>query len=51
MKGLQEKHEVLKKLIGDKNVVYLDIPIHRNIGDLLIMQGTYEFLKKKQHKS
>lgn len=50
MKGLQEKHEVLKKLIGDKNVVYLDIPIHRNIGDLLIMQGTYEFLKKNNIK-
>lgn len=36
-------HKVIIELIGGKDVVYADIPIHDNVGDLLIMLGTLKF--------
>nr|WP_154325562.1 polysaccharide pyruvyl transferase family protein [Pantoea sp. 201603H] len=31
-------------------VVYLDIPLHLNVGDLLIYKGTEQFIKERGHK-
>lgn len=47
MTNLMLRHNVLVDLIGGKKVQYLDIPVHNNIGDLLIYLGTLEFFKKK----
>ena len=43
---LMAKHAVLLDLIGKRSFHYVDIPMHGNIGDLLIMQGTMEFFRK-----
>lgn len=48
MMCLLEKHNAISEIIKNKNVHYLDIPIHGNIGDLLIMHGTLRFLNRKQ---
>lgn len=40
------KHQVLRDLIGTSPFYYVDVPLHANIGDLLIMQGTLAFFKK-----
>jgi pyruvyl transferase EpsO len=45
---LMAKHAVLLDLIGQRPFHYVDIPIHGNIGDLLIMLGTVAFFKKHQ---
>lgn len=50
MRSLADKHEVLVALIGAERVHYLDIPMHRNIGDLLIMFGTLRFFERHQIK-
>lgn len=34
----------------DNDYIYLDLPYHTNIGDLLIWQGTLEFLSQTNHK-
>jgi pyruvyl transferase EpsO len=47
MLDLQKKHDVIYELLRDKIFHYIDIPMHDNIGDLLIMQGTLAFFKKK----
>jgi len=46
MESLIEKHAPIAQLIGNQEFHYLDIPVHDNIGDTLIMQGTLEFFKK-----
>lgn len=46
MSGLINRHEELIRLVGERSVQYLDIPVHGNIGDLLIYLGTLEFLRK-----
>ncbi|HAT30961.1 MAG TPA: exopolysaccharide biosynthesis protein [Janthinobacterium sp.] len=46
MLNLQEKHGVIFDLLKNKSFHYLDIPVHDNIGDLLIMQGTLRFFKR-----
>jgi pyruvyl transferase EpsO len=43
MHSLAGKHHVLAGLIGTAPVHYVDLPVHRNIGDLLIMLGTLRF--------
>ena len=43
---LTAKHDVLRDLIGNRPFHYVDIPMHGNIGDLLIMAGTLAFFKK-----
>jgi pyruvyl transferase EpsO len=50
MQSLADKHDVLAALIGADRVHYLDIPMHRNIGDLLIMSGTLRFFERYQIK-
>jgi pyruvyl transferase EpsO len=46
MDSLAKKHEALLDLIGNHSFIYVDIPIYGNIGDLLIMQGTFKFFEK-----
>lgn len=43
---LMTHHAVLLELIGKRPFHYVDIPMHGNIGDLLIMLGTVEFFRK-----
>lgn len=47
MSDLQKKHDIIHELLEGKAFHYIDIPMHDNIGDLLIMQGTLAFFKKK----
>lgn len=46
MRDIISQHDFLLQLIGDKSFIYVDIPVHGNIGDLLIMQGTLKFFEK-----
>lgn len=46
MQSLVHKHMPLLDLIGDSPIHYVDIPVHGNIGDLLIMHGTFAFFEK-----
>lgn len=53
----QEKIKELKDIINqkllpliDNDYIYLDLPYHNNIGDILIWQGTLDFLKQLPHK-
>ncbi len=48
MIGIKEKLHELVNLISQRPVVYLDIPLHGNVGDLLIMQGTLRFFEDNQ---
>lgn len=48
MLDLQKMHDVIYDLLKDQRFHYIDIPMHDNIGDLLIMQGTLAFFKKKK---
>lgn len=43
---LIEMHSTIAKLLHGKRVAYVDIPVHFNVGDLLIYLGTEEFFKK-----
>ena len=36
MLDLQKKHDVIHELLKNKNFHYIDIPMHDNIGDLLM---------------
>ncbi|MDT3296875.1 polysaccharide pyruvyl transferase family protein [Shewanella sp. SP2S2-6] len=45
MQSLKNCHQVIADLLVDKKVAYVDIPIHFNVGDLLIYLGTEEFFK------
>lgn len=49
MLELQGKHDVIVDLLNG-DVQYVDIPLHGNIGDLLIMAGTVEFFEKNAVK-
>jgi len=46
MSGLLSQHEVLLDLIGDRPLHFVDLPVHGNIGDLLIMHGTLAFFER-----
>lgn len=48
MEQLKQIHHQLLPLIQGKKIYYLDIPLHNNIGDLLIMQGTLRFLEENR---
>ncbi len=50
MREIIGQHDFLLPLIGDKSFIYVDIPVHGNIGDLLIMQGTLKFFEKNNLK-
>jgi pyruvyl transferase EpsO len=44
--GLKGMHEDIYKEIGCGKVAYLDLPVHFNVGDLLIHRGTENFFKE-----
>src|SRR5690606_20815699 len=46
MNELMERHQVVRSLIDGRPMHYVDIPVHGNIGDLLIMHGTLAFFRK-----
>jgi pyruvyl transferase EpsO len=48
MASLPLRHDLLVSLIGGRRFHYVDIPVHGNIGDLLIMHGTMAFFRKKR---
>ena len=48
MEDISSQHDFLRELIGDKSFVYVDMPVYGNIGDLLIMQGTFRFFEKNK---
>jgi pyruvyl transferase EpsO len=43
MGALASQHDILLDLIGNRPLHYVDLPVHGNIGDLLIMHGTLAF--------
>lgn len=45
MGALATQHDVLLDLIGNRPLHYVDLPVHGNIGDLLIMLGTLAFFQ------
>ncbi|MCX2534399.1 polysaccharide pyruvyl transferase family protein [Plesiomonas shigelloides] len=46
MNKLSDQHDDIAFLLSGKRVAYIDIPLHYNVGDLLIYLGTEEFFKK-----
>lgn len=46
MNSLSRPNPSLTRLIQGRRIIYMDIPVHGNIGDLLIMLGAFEYLKK-----
>ncbi|EOI7707215.1 polysaccharide pyruvyl transferase family protein [Providencia vermicola] len=47
MTKLKNMHNEIADMVEGKKIGYIDIPMHFNIGDLLIYLGTEEFFKKK----
>lgn len=46
MHSLKNKLNKILEFIKDKNdVIYIDFPLHQNVGDLLILSGTINFFK------
>jgi len=45
MLGLKRHHTAITALLKGRRFHYIDIPVHDNIGDLLIMLGTVRFFK------
>ena len=43
MYELQGKLKSIANVIGERKIIYLDYPTHKNVGDLLIFQGALEF--------
>ncbi|WP_421241571.1 polysaccharide pyruvyl transferase family protein [Aeromonas enteropelogenes] len=46
MQRLNDMHNDIAGLLTGKRIAYIDIPMHYNVGDLLIYLGTEEFFKK-----
>ncbi len=46
MRALADRHAVIAELIGERPFHYVDIPVHGNIGDLLILHGTLAFFER-----
>lgn len=46
MSGLLSQHSILIDLIDDNPLHFVDLPVHGNIGDLLIMHGTLAFFER-----
>lgn len=47
MSSLPACHDALAELVRGRPFHYVDIPVHGNIGDLLIFQGTLAFFRRK----
>lgn len=45
MDSLKAQHSQIAKLINGQKVAYVDIPMHFNVGDLLIYKGTEAFFE------
>lgn len=45
MEQLKSKHFIIAELVAGMQVHYLDIPVYGNVGDLLIMSGTLQFIE------
>lgn len=50
MEGLKAHHAIIAGMLKGKRFHYIDIPIHDNIGDLLIMLGTLRFFETNHLK-
>ena len=50
MDELKSAYTPITKIIGNNDFYYLDIPVHNNVGDLLIMYGTLAYFKKNKLK-
>ena len=50
MRSLIAEHDFLLDLIGNRNFIFIDMPVYGNIGDLLIMQGTFKFFENNKLK-
>ncbi len=51
MIALKKKLDVIEKVVpSGSRVIYLDIPLHLNVGDLLIYKGTEQFFGKRNIK-
>lgn len=46
MESLKKRHKEIARLISSKSIAYVDIPVHFNIGDLLIYKGTEAFFEQ-----
>lgn len=46
MKNLINEHNKLLDIFQGRNILFTDIPVYNNIGDLLIMFGTMKFFEK-----
>tara|TARA_R110002126_G_scaffold10245_43_gene46603 strand:- start:7799 stop:8767 length:969 start_codon:yes stop_codon:yes gene_type:complete len=50
MTFLADKHRLIADVIGNNKVSYIDVPLYRNVGDLLIMQGALRFFERYEIK-
>lgn len=51
MIALKKKLDVIEKVVpSGSRVIYLDIPLHLNVGDLLIYKGTEQFFREKKYQ-
>lgn len=50
MTNLEQSFSKITELIDGRDIVYLDIPVHNNLGDLLIMQGTLSYFRTNNFK-
>lgn len=48
MSDLKHKHNSILNLLENKKIAYVDIPMHFNIGDLLIYLGTEKFIENNR---
>lgn len=46
MQSLSHMHDEIAILLAGKKIAYIDIPVHFNVGDLLIYLGTEAFFQK-----
>lgn len=45
MNELKSAHKMIAEYLHNQSFVYFDLPVHDNVGDLLIMEGTFQFFK------
>jgi pyruvyl transferase EpsO len=50
MQSLKARLQQLDKIIINKRICYLDIPVYNNIGDLLILKGTLDFFEEHNYQ-
>ncbi|RKF14385.1 polysaccharide pyruvyl transferase [Alginatibacterium sediminis] len=48
LQSLKDRHQSIAKLLDGKSIAYVDLPIHFNVGDILIMEGTEQFFEDHQ---